>query len=178
MTKKLTMIMGVLAVAGLIAGVPALYAESPGEGPADEQGIQQCDLKGTGYGWGHGRKNRDPEEFFKDLNLTAEQKEKLKARREAGMQQSKAVREQLKVKMQALHEEIAKPGTTRESVNGLIGEINALKAQMFSQRIDGIFTTKQVLTPEQFTKMEEKHKKWMEKKGRGWGNRGGGQKEG
>lgn len=177
MTKKLTMIMGVLAVAGLIAGVPALYAESPGEGPADEQGIQQCDLKGTGYGWGHGRKNRDPEEFFKDLNLTAEQKEKLKAQREADKENFKAVGEQLKVKMQALHEEIAKPGTTRESVNGLIGEINALKAQMFSQRIDGIFTTKQVLTPEQFTKMEEKHKKWMEKKHRGWGNKGGGQKE-
>ena len=69
--------------------------------------------------------------------------------------------------MQALHAAIAKPGTTRANVDALIGEVNGLKGQMFSQRIDDLFAMKEILTPEQFVKMQEKHKGWMDKKHEG-----------
>lgn len=151
-------IVAILVVAGLAGAGPLAYAQNKGENPGE----------GKGY------KHRGPDEFFKELNLTAEQKEKLKAQREAKKADFKALHEQMKTKMQALHEEISKPGTTRADVNGLVNEVNALKGQMFSQMTDGIFAMKEVLTPEQFAKMQAKHQERMNKKGKGWGKHPGG----
>ena len=148
MENKLTKILAVFAVLGFLAAGPVAYAESQG------------DQSEGGGGWKHG----ESKEFFKELNLTPEQKEKIKAQRHAKKQAHQALRDQLKAKMQLLHETIAKPGTTRVDVNGLVAEMSALKGQMFSQRIDGIFAMKAVLTPEQFAKMQAKHKEWMGKK--------------
>jgi Spy/CpxP family protein refolding chaperone len=153
MKNKLTKIVAVLAVAGLMVAGPVAYAESNGDSPAG----------GKGYKRGEGK------EFFKELNLTPEQKEKLKAQREAKKEANKALRDQLKTKMKALHDEISKPGSTRAGVDGLVGEVNALKGQMFAQKIDGVFSMKEALTPEQFAKMQEKHQGWMQKKHEGWG---------
>ena len=128
---------------------PVAYAESEGDNPEG----------GKGYRHGEGK------EFLKELNLTPEQTEKLKAQRES-KESNKALREQLKTKMQTLHETIAKPGTTRADVNGLVVEVTALKGQMFAQRIDGIFAMKEVLTPAQFAKMQD-HRKEKMKEGKG-----------
>ena len=155
MENKLTKIVAVLTVVGLMAAGPFAYAQYGEGGPKD----------GKGYKRGGGQ------EFFKELHLTPEQKEKLKAQRESERESNEAVREQLKAKMKELHEAIAKPETTRESVNGLVGEVSALKAKMFSQRTDGIFAMKEVLTPEQFSKMEERHKKRMNGPHGDWGRR-------
>jgi Spy/CpxP family protein refolding chaperone len=152
MENKLTKVMAVLAVVGLMAAGPVAYAGSEGENPEG----------GKGYKHGEGK------EFFKELNLTPEQKEQLKAQREAKKENSKATREQLKMKMKALHEAIAKPGATRADVNALVGDVNDLKGQMFSQKIDGLFATKEVLTPEQFAKMQAKYQERMDKKHEGW----------
>lgn len=154
MKSKLTKIMAVLTVVGLMAAGPVAYAGTKGD---DSEG---------GKGYQHGERK----EFMKELNLTSEQKEKLKAQREAKKENNKATREQLKTKMQTLHETIAKPGTTRADVNELVGEVSALKGQMFSQQIDGVFAMKQILTPEQFAEMQAQRKEWTGKKHEGWGN--------
>ena len=151
MKNKLMKIVAVLMVTGLMAAGPVAYAEYEGDNPEG----------GKGYKHGEGK------EFMKELNLTPEQKEKLKAQREAKKENNKATREQLKTKMQALHEEITKPGTTRADVNELVGEVSALKGQMFSQRIDGVFAMKEILTPAQFAKMQAQHMEWMNKKHEG-----------
>ena len=153
MDNKLTKTMAVLMVMGLMAAGPVAYANSDAE---KTEG-------GKGYKHGEGK------EMFKDLNLTPEQKEKLKAQREAKQAEHKALREQMKTKMQALHDAISKPGTKRADVEGLVQEVNAIKGQMFSQMTDGVFAMKEVLTPEQFAKMQAKQKEsWKEKRG-GWG---------
>lgn len=158
MENKLKKVVAVLMVTGLMAAGPAAYAmfegNSSGGGKGDKQG------KGAKF-----------EEMMKDLNLTAEQKEKLKAQREAKKESSKAAREQMKLKMEALHAAIAKPGTTRADVTGLVSEVNALKAQMFEQKIEGLFSMKEILTPEQFTKMQAKHKERMSQRHKGWGGK-------
>ena len=141
MNRKMTKMIVVVTVFGLALSAPAAYAQGWG-------GDKQC---APG-------KNKKSEKFFKDLNLTAEQKAKLDAQREAKWETRKAEREQLKTKMQALHAEIAKPGTTRADVQGLVDEISAMKGQMFAQRIDGVFAMKEVLTPEQFAKIEATRK--------------------
>jgi len=160
MKNKLTKIVAILVVIGLTGAGSLAYAQNKGDNQGESKGY----------------KHRGPDEFFKELNLTAEQKEKLKAQREAKKGDFKALHEQMKAKMQALHEEISKPGTTRADVNGLVNEINALKGQMFSQMTDGIFAMKEVLTPEQFAKMQAKHQERMNKKGKEWGKHGGWEK--
>ena len=152
MKNKLARIVAVLTVAGLMGVGPVAYAVSEGNDAGS----------GKGYQRGEGK------EFMKGLNLTPEQKEKLKAQREAGKESRKAMHEQLKAKMQALHAVIAKPGATRADVSGLVDEVNALKGQMFSQRIDGLFAMKGILTPEQFAKMEEMHQERINKKHERW----------
>ena len=151
MKNKLTKCVIALAVLGLMTTGLA-YAESGGE-------KGQCDL-GNGRG-GKGKQGK----FLEGLNLTDEQKAKLKEKREADMESVKAAREQLKVKMQALYAEISKPETKREDVSGLVSEVSTLKGQMFVRKVDGVFAMKEVLTPEQFAKMQEHRKEQMGKRG-------------
>jgi len=155
MKNKLTKIMTVLTVAGLMAVGPVAYAEQTGDNPEG----------GKGYRHGEGK------EFFKGLNLTPDQKAKLKVQREGKKESMKALRDQTKAKMQALHEAISKPGATPASVSGLVAEVNALKGQMFAQRIDGVLAMKQILTPEQFARMQAKRQERMSKKHEGWGKK-------
>jgi Spy/CpxP family protein refolding chaperone len=155
MKNKLAKIVAVLTVAGLMAAGPVAYAASEGNNPES----------GKGYKSGEGK------EFMKELNLTPEQKEKLKTQREARQASHKVMREQLKTKMQELHAAIAKPGAIRPEVNGLVNEVMAIKGQIFSQKIDDLFAMKEILTPEQFAKMQERHKGWMNKKHEGSGKK-------
>jgi Spy/CpxP family protein refolding chaperone len=148
-----------VGVVALMAASPLAYAEPQGGGPGGD---------GPGY------EGAEPKGFFKELNLTQEQKDKLKAQRESKREANKALREQLKTKMQALHQEIAKPGTKEADVAGLVAEVNSLKAQMFSQMIDGVFAMKEILTPEQFAKMQAKHQERMNKMKERWGKKGPG----
>ncbi|MFH0985354.1 MAG: Spy/CpxP family protein refolding chaperone [Candidatus Omnitrophota bacterium] len=158
MENKMKKVVAVLMVVGLMAVGPVAYAATEANSSEGGKGGKQG--KGPKF-----------EEMMKDLKLTPEQKEKLKAQREAQKESNKAAREQMKTKMEALHAAIEKPGATRADVAGLVGEVNALKAQMFAQRIDGVFAMKEILTPEQFAKMEAKRKEHMGKMRKHWGNK-------
>ncbi len=140
MDKKLKRVIAILGVVGLAVSGPVGYAAaSSGE---NEKGFE----KGK------------QEEFLKDLNLTPEQKEKVKAKHEVQKALHKQSREQMKAKMEALHEELGKPVTDRAVVNGLVADINTLKGQGFAERIEGVLALKEILTPEQFAKFQAKHK--------------------
>lgn len=151
MKNNLMKTMALLLAFGLMTAAPLAYAESDKGGP-----------EGPGY---HKAK---AEGFFKNLNLTPEQKAKIDAQREAQKEKNKAVRDQLKVKMQALHEEISKPATDRAKLDSLIAEVNILKGQLFVQHIEGVLGMKEVLTPEQFAKMQEHFKEYGKGKHGGW----------
>lgn len=153
MKNKLTNVMVLLTVLSLAAAGPLAYA-------APEEGGQK---KGPGYERGEGPK------FFQKLNLTPEQKEKLKAQRESRKEAVKAVHKELKTKMQALHEEIAKPVTDRAKINGQVAEVNTLKGQIFAQHIEGILGMKEILTPEQFAQLQADRKDRRSGKHGGWG---------
>lgn len=152
MNKNLMKLSVLLAVFGLMTAMPLVYAEEGGPGPGP---------RGPGY-----QKGEAPG-FFKELNLTEDQKAKLKAHREAQKEKNRALREQLKTKMQALHDEIGQPVTDKAKIDSQVAEINTLKGQLFAQHIDGVLGMKEILTPEQFAKMQEKRPKPMGKKG-GW----------
>jgi len=156
MKTKLSVKMTVLgAVVGLLVAGPTAYAFHGGE---NSEGFREARFKKRG----------GPERMYKELGLSQEQKDKLKARREADKEQDKALREQLRTKMKTLHDEIAKPETDRAAVDQEVAEINEIKGQLFSRRIDGLFRMKEVLTPEQFTKLQCKHDGKMAKKQGRW----------
>ena len=94
------------------------------------------------------------EAVAKELGLTAGQEKALKESKEAFRAQVQGLRAQLKEKRQALKAELSKPGVTRQQVEPIVAEMKALQSRMVDQRIDGIFKIKEILTPEQFTKLQ------------------------
>lgn len=119
-------------------------------------------IAGTAFGWGdrgHGGKcDRDDkgriEAMAKELNLTPDQETRLKEIKEAHRAQAKKSHLTLKEKYQALRDELSKPGVTRQAVEPIVAEINRLEAGMTKQRIEGIFEVKEIMTPEQFAKLQ------------------------
>ncbi|MFH1800105.1 MAG: Spy/CpxP family protein refolding chaperone [Candidatus Omnitrophota bacterium] len=147
MKDKQTDLIAVLAMVGvMLVGIVA-YAVSggykKGQGPMEELNLtpEQRESRGS----------------MEELNLTPEQREKLLEQRNDPVQQEnhKAMREQMKTKMQALNAAVDKPGTTLTDVSGLIAEVGTLQKQMFSKRMERLFAMKKILTPEQFAKMLE-----------------------
>lgn len=169
MRNKLEKLVMLFVVAGLMTGSSVAFAEVQEKGAEPGPGVQ---ASGPGEGLGGGR-GLGPKAFFKELGLNQEQQEKLEAHRKAQWAQNKEVREQMKAKMKALHEEMGKPDMDKTQVKGLVDEINTLKGHLFAQHIDGILEMKEVLTPEQFAKMQAhfeergpgKHGKWGKREG-------------
>jgi Spy/CpxP family protein refolding chaperone len=94
--------------------------------------------------------------FYKDLGLTPQQTSELKARREANAGKAKEVRDELKAKRAELKAEIEKPTVDRARITALTTDIKGLTGQMIDQRVDNILAMKEILTPEQFSKMQAK----------------------
>lgn len=119
-------------------------------------------VTGTAFAWGgcsrEGKGGRDHDgrmaTMAKELNLTPEQEAQLKSAKEANRDQMKNMRLALKEKRQVLQGELSKPDMTRQAVEPLVAEIKALEAGLTDQRIDGIFKVKEILTPEQFAKLQ------------------------
>ena len=89
------------------------------------------------------------------LNLTAEQKEQLKAHRETQQQAMKEMQRALKEKREQLKQQLDNPDATRESVNALAADIKTLAGRMIDQRVDAVFAIRQILTPDQFNQLRE-----------------------
>ncbi|MFA7160122.1 MAG: periplasmic heavy metal sensor [Kiritimatiellia bacterium] len=124
---------------------------SAGEGPKANQGENQR----------FGQKRADNEARFEaiadKLGLTDEQKGKIQALRQSQRQQMEALMEQLRNKQQQMKSELNKSGATRESIAPLVTEIKAIHAQIVDLRINNIFAIKDMLSAEQFGRMQQFH---------------------
>lgn len=89
------------------------------------------------------------------LGLTAEQREKFKALRE-GQRERMA---ELHSAMQAAREEFSlaldAPDATPEKVAPLAAKVKEIAARMIDERVNAVFAAKNILTPEQFAKLQE-----------------------
>lgn len=100
----------------------------------------------------HNDKQR--ERIFKELNLTPEQQKKLEENRKVQREDIAKLQQAIKEKHAKLQEELKNPGVTRSTVEPLVNDIKSLQAQLIDRRINGIFTVKEILTPEQFVKFQ------------------------
>ncbi|MDD5422664.1 MAG: periplasmic heavy metal sensor [Candidatus Omnitrophota bacterium] len=110
------------------------------------------------------------ESLTKELGLTPEQDRKLEANRKAQFEKMKGFRKAMKEKGDELAKALENPAATRSSVEPIAAGMKALESQSVDQRIDGIFSVKEILTPEQFAKFNSlMEKKRLERKERGRG---------
>jgi len=99
------------------------------------------------------------ENISKELNLTVEQQAKLKENRKAQRQEIEKLVKALKEKQAKLQEALKNPAVSKSTVQPLANEIKSLQAQLIDHRIDSIFAVKEILTPEQFAKFQQKTEK-------------------
>ena len=107
--------------------------------------------------------------FFDELKITPEQRQKLKAHREANKEKMKAVRSELKAKHDELRNLLKEPTVDKAKLEAVRADIRNLTGKMVDQRIESMLMLKEILTPEQFTKMNEKMEKRMGGNGKKWG---------
>jgi len=93
--------------------------------------------------------------IFKELNLTPEQQKKLEENRNAQREEMAKLHTAIKEKQAKLQEDLKTSAVTRETVEPLVSEIKSLQVQLIDHRINGIFAVKEILTPEQFVKLEQ-----------------------
>jgi Spy/CpxP family protein refolding chaperone len=109
------------------------------------------------------------EGIYKELNLTSEQQKKLEENRKEQRQKSSQLRTTMMEKEKQMQQALKDPGVTREKIEPLVKEIKSLQAQLIDQRVSGIFAVKEILTPEQNSKLHQLMEKRKEgRKGYSW----------
>lgn len=147
MDRKIGLVLTVLAF--LFLTLP-LYAEAP----EDATKAVQADKEGG------------PEKLFKELGLTQEQKDQLKKSREDEAAKVKPLREQVRAKGEELRKVFESADIDKARAYALADELTSLEGELMHSRVDHVIALKQILTPEQFKKMQEKMKERQEEKRR------------
>ncbi|MBU0580238.1 MAG: periplasmic heavy metal sensor [Candidatus Margulisbacteria bacterium] len=111
--------------------------------------------------------------FEKSLGLNTEQTEKLQAHREQSQKITKELRDELRAKHKALAKAIGQKTIDQAEVNQIAAEIKDLQGKMVDQKIASMLEMKNILTEEQFKKMQEQkeNRKGKEKEDRKQGTR-------
>lgn len=92
--------------------------------------------------------------LMKELDLTAEQKEKIKAERDKRKTEMKAAREKAKAAREKLREAF-KANAPADQLRTLKNEAQAAQTAMADARFEGMLALREMLTPEQRTKFNE-----------------------
>lgn len=110
--------------------------------------------------------------FFKDLNLTSEQKEQVKAQRQSQKEQMKALKEEMKA-IKSRHKSLLE-NYSEETANAFADDMAAATRKMVLQRLAGHKAVYDILDDEQKAKYVEHTEKMMEKgmRGKGHGHHG------
>lgn len=143
MKNAIKTIIGVIVILALAAG------------PAFAEGMGGC---AAGHAKGCFKEKK--EAVFKELNLTPEQDKLLKEAKAAHRTEMEELGKALKAKRDALQNALSAPGVTRKQVEPIASEIKSLEAQMVDRRIDGILKIKEILTPEQYQKLQGMKEGW------------------
>ncbi len=97
--------------------------------------------------------------MFSELGLSVEQQEKLEVNRKAQRQGFAKLMQAMREQREKLQNQLKDPKVTLAKLQPLIAEIKSLQGRLIDQRISSIFAVKEILTPEQFIKFQEKIQK-------------------
>jgi protein CpxP len=139
-------------------------AQSVNNGPGNTQGTQM-ERRGRGRGEGHGWGGMREGGFFRQLNLTEDQKAKMKQIRESFAEQTKPLREQLQAKRQELRQ-ANEGGTFNEALaTQKLTEIAPLEAKLMGERAREHQAVLSILTAEQKAQLEQAKAQFKTRRG-------------
>jgi Spy/CpxP family protein refolding chaperone len=98
-------------------------------------------------------KGRHLERMFADLNLTADQKTKLKALHQELKGSHKQVFDEMKALREKTKAELQKPQPSKQLLDGYAVQTGDVHKQLAQKRTAHMLQIKAILTPEQFTKL-------------------------
>ncbi|MCX6997530.1 MAG: Spy/CpxP family protein refolding chaperone [Kiritimatiellaeota bacterium] len=167
---------GMLAAMSALAQAPAAGREKPGT-PPPRQHERKPGMGPGGAGLMH-NPGQDLLGLFHQLNLTPEQKEKIKQIFEQKKEQNKSVRESVQTLRQQLMEQMGSDNPDPEKIRALHRQIAEVEGNLAASRAEGLKEIKALLTPEQAAqltkkmadgraRMEQLRKQWQEKRGAG-----------
>lgn len=167
-----TMRMAALALAALLAAVPAPALADPGPGRPGMPGVAAEGVEGWSM-----MADRHMQRLMETLKLTPEQRGKIETIRARHMEQTKAAREELHRKRRELFELVRSAKATREQAVAKQREVDGLQARLAEARLGAWFEGRAVLTAEQLAQLEKLPmgrggKRWPKPgKHDGWGGR-------
>lgn len=91
-------------------------------------------------------------EVFKQLDLSPEQEEQLKAHRNNHREQAGEFRESLRAKKEAIRNELQNEELNMEEIYRIHNELKGLLSNKADHRLEGILEVRKILTAEQFRK--------------------------
>ncbi len=97
-------------------------------------------------------------EVFKQLDLSPEQEEQLKAHRNNHREQGREFRESLRAKKEAIRNELQNEELNMEEIYKIHNELKGLLSNKADHRLEGILEVRKILTAEQFRKFCELRK--------------------
>jgi Spy/CpxP family protein refolding chaperone len=108
----------------------------------------------------HGKKHEEIfENIIKELNLSPEQQQRIAAQKAKEKEGSAVLREQMKNLRDELGKELEKEVTDKGKVDALVAQMKELTGKRMENKIEGILSLKEILTPEQFKALNEKTRK-------------------
>lgn len=109
------------------------------------------------------KKGRSPQERFdnmvEELGLSGEQQEQLRQQKETRRQEHQELREALREAQEALKEELSREDIDQSKLDSIAGGLKQLNNRMVDDRIEGILKMREILTPDQYRKFQEKAQK-------------------
>ena len=161
-----TLAIATLSAIALAASIAVAQTVTPNQGDTQGQRAERRggrgDHKGQhGRGWGGMRGG----EFFRQLNLTEDQKTKMKQIRESFAERNKPLHEQLRAKRQELRQ-VSEGGTFNEALaTQKLTEIAPLEAKLMGERQKLHQEMLSVLTTEQKAQLEQSRAQFKARRG-------------
>lgn len=121
-----------------------------------------AEMGGGRHGKGCKMKGKMYENCVKQLDLTEEQQEKMKAQKKEHRKKSMETKEKLREKKEELGKELQKQTPEESRIKVLKTEIKALTGDQIDQRVESVLSMKKILTSEQFKKLQDmKEYPWL-----------------
>lgn len=155
-TKTLILTAGVIGLFACMTFLPQIVSANE-DGQAPQYHLKQ----------GHKHKGQ-MQGLFEGLNLTEEQKAQLKAQREGFKGDRQELRQAIREKHMALKAVLGQQTIDRSKINAIKQELAQLNSQRIDAQVDKMVAVREILTPEQFQKFQEKKQSWSEKKKSRW----------
>jgi len=115
---------------------------------------------------GFERKHDKMKNIMETLNLSQEQKDQVAKQHHTNKEKFRVLRDRMAAKRLELKKELEESVADMNKVNSIVSDIKVMMGEQLELRVGNILTMKQILTPEQFKRLQGMKKDKPDKKSR------------